>query len=367
MNDPFIAENRILYRAIAAGDRLPALTAEQEQIVIDRSSTLALRFMRNVLRNAGKRTMRSMVRMAQASICLLLGYLYRRQQYNDTPSCLFARLEKNLSSFIQYLRSDFSGYFQHKSPMPRLLWQPVKQQVLAVIGSDANSALCGDVALQEALMQTLEDNTAPSWAQSDYWQHITARLAILPHNGIDDARRIAYTLIAWNFNSNYFVEYMLQRYQLAMANETHPRQQWQENRMALVRIIETQRYALYPGLPSCKNTLLERIDEEIAACEFVDRTLRKQTAIALSLSVAQIGALLRMICDADLMETTNITALLVQVADVFVSKRGGQISAHSLRQKFYYPESAALSIIETHLSRLHRECRKFLNGNISRQ
>jgi hypothetical protein len=243
----------------------------------------------------------------------------------------------------------------------------VKELVLEVVGTDEHTALCGDEALRKAMVQTLEENATPCWTEGDYWQRLIAKLAALPRNGIDDGLRAAHTLITWNFNSDHFVEYMLLRYELALAEEIHPRQQWQENRLALVRVIETQRYALYPALPSCRSLLLARIDEEISASEFKDHVMRNQPSIALSLSVAQIGALLRIICDTNFIETTNITAMLTQAASMFTSKRGGQISAHSLRQKFYYPESAALSIVETHLSRLLKECKKQLNGSLPAQ
>jgi hypothetical protein len=364
MNQPFFLDNRILYRAIAAGDRLPPLTEEQEKIVIERGDMLSLRFMRQVLFYAGKRTMRSMVHAAQSSACLLLGYLHRRQQKNGNSSFLFARLEQCLGSFIKYLRSDFTTHFQHKSPMPLPLWLPVKELALEVIGTDEHTALSGDEALREALVKTLEENATPCWIEGDYWQRLTARLAELPRN---NAFRVAYTLISWNFNSVHFVDYMLRHYQLSLTEEIHPRRQWQDNRLALMRVTETQHYALYPFLPSCRSLLLARIDNEISACEFIDHVPRKEPPIALPLSVPQIGAMLRIMYDTDLMETTNITAMLTRVADMFTSKRGGQISAHSLRQKFYYPESAALSIIETQLSRLLKECKKQSSGSFPGQ
>jgi hypothetical protein len=151
---------------------------------------------------------------------------------------------------------------------------------------------------------------------------------------------------------------MLQCYQLALTEEVHPRRQWQDNRLALVRVTETQHYALYPFLPSCRSLLLARIDNEISACEFIDHVPRKESPIALTLSVPQIGALLRLICDTGIVETTNISALFTQVSKAFTSKRSEQISEKSLRQKFYHPESSALSIIDTCLAQLLKECHK---------
>ena len=356
MNQPFFIDNRILYRAIAAGDRLPPLTEEQEKIVIERGDMLSLRFMRQVLFYAGKRTMRSMVHAAQSSACLLLGYLHRRQQKNGNSSFLFARLEQCLGSFIKYLRSDFTTHFQHKSPMPLPLWLPVKELVLEVIGTDAHTALCGDDALREALAKALEENAHPCWIEGDYWQRLTACLAKLPRNG--HALSAAYTLITWNFNSVHFVDYMLQCYQLALTEEVHPRRQWQDNRLALVRVTETQHYALYPFLPSCRSLLLARIDNEISACEFIDHVPRKEPPIALSLSVAQIGALLRIVCDAGIIETDNVVGLLTRISDVFTSKRSEHISVNNLRQKFYNAEPLAVSIISDHLHQMLRECKK---------
>ena len=359
MEHPFTTENQILYQAIVVDDGLPELTEEQEKIVIDRGNTLSLRFLRDALRYAGKRTMRSMVRAAQASACLLLGYLHRRRERNKGDvSFLFGRIETCLGSFVEYLHSDFKGYFSHKKPMPHQLWQPVKGLVLEVIGTDAHTALCRDELLRIALTKALEENATPSWVEADYWKRITAKLAVLPRNGVDDAMHAAYILITWNFNSEHFVEYMLHRYALAIGEEMHPRQQWHENHMTLVRITVTRRYALYPNLVSCKDMLLAQIDEEMAACTFSEHLHRTQPAIALPLSVAQIGAMLRMACDAGMIETGNVSALLSRVAGMFTSKRSGRISVNNLGQKLYNPERNAVAVIAGHLHQLLKECRK---------
>jgi hypothetical protein len=105
--------------------------------------------------------------------------------------------------------------------------------------------------------------------------------------------------------------------------------------------------------------LLAQIDEEMAACTFSEHIHRTQPAIALPLSVAQIGAMLRMLCDAGMIEADTVSALLSRVAAVFTSKRSGRISVNSLGQKFYNPERNAVAVIADHLHQLLKEGRKY--------
>jgi hypothetical protein len=369
MENSLIPVNRMLYRAIAAGDELPELTAQQEETVIEKSGGLSFRFMREAIRAAGVRSLNAMVGMAQDSVYALLNYLHRRQ-LKDGGSHLRSRIEKSLVGFMEYLRKDFSAYFKHSNPMPMPLWLPVKTQLLDALGPGEKTVFAGtDPMLAETLQQTLEDissNQTPSFAMSDYWLMLTGKLRDhLPGSGEPTLRAI-YTLITWNFNCGRFVQYLVARYVAALNEEESVVQQWRNNLQLLNRVTDMPQHALYPALPTCKRMISDIVSAEISACEFVRQAtpqLETRQPIQFAMTVSQIGVWLRAMCDTGMIVTDNTRELARQSAGSFSSRRSGSLSAHSLYDKYYALEPAAISIVETHLVNLLNQCKKYRAGN----
>ncbi|MES2332640.1 MAG: hypothetical protein V4539_23740 [Bacteroidota bacterium] len=365
MENSLTTMNRMLYRAIAAGDDMPELTAQQEETVIEKSGSLSFRFMREAIRAAGVRSLSVIVHVTQDSVHALLNYLHSRQLKNGTTH-LRSRIEKSLSGFMEYLRHDFSAYFRHNNPMPVLLWLPIKEQLLGALGPGEKTVFAQtDIALAETLLQTLEDITSketPSFAMSDYWLMLTGKLRDqLPGSG-DPTLRSIYTLITWNFNCGRFVQYLVGRYLAALNEEESAVQQWTGNLQLLNRVSDMPQHALYPALPTCKRMLTDTISAEITACEFVQGAmpqLANRQPIQLAMSVPQIGVWLRAMCDTGMIVADNAKELTRQSAGSFSSKRSGAISAENLYVTYYRLEPAAISIVETHLVNLLNQCKKY--------
>jgi hypothetical protein len=358
--------NDALFRAISAGDDLPELTKEEEKETLDRANKLSIRFLRDALRAAGTKSMSFLVRAGQNSARVLLNYLHEKQLKNQTA--LRERLEQVLTSFLFMLKDNFTRYFDHDNPMPSPVWVPIKLNLLTAIGPGDKTVFAGmEPALAASVKETLEqliEKHPLSFRQADYWTFVLDKIgARLPAAG-DPTLRTLFTLIAYNFNSSLFIQYVITRYAEALPEEGNALEQWNHNLLHLNRVIEVPGYALHPLHVSCKKILAGVMETEIAACGFTREGARQMNAretISLSLSVPQIGVLLRAMCDTGMIATDNTRQLTKLFAGNFRSQRSGAISAESLNIKFYTLERAAVSMMESRLVQMLNQCKKYRN------
>jgi hypothetical protein len=365
MENHFMPVNQLLYRAIAAGDGLPELNREQEETVVAHSGQLSFRFMREAIRHAGARALGALVHAAQGTTYTLMNYLHRRE-LKEGSSHLRSRLGKSLCAFMEYLRKDFAGYFRHEDPMPMLLWFPVLERLRAAFSAGEACILPGsDPALMQVLKEELEhqcDNVTPSYRTGDYWQLLADKLGHTTAYGDDPTLRAIYTLITWNFNSGSFVQYLVGRYLAAIPEEAHALPHWKDNLRMLNRIADMPQHGLHKGIATCKQMLTDTIQSEINACEFVQegqRLIAGRQKVSLSISVAQMGVLLRAMCDTGFVATSNARILTRLFAEHFSSERSGAISPESLNNKFYSLERAAVLMMESRLVELLNQCKKY--------
>lgn len=357
--------NRLLYRAIAAGDDLPELNREQEETVVSHSSQLSFRFMREAIRHAGARALGALVHAAQGTICMLMNYLHRRE-VKEGSSQLRSRLGKSLCGFMEWLRKDFPGQFRHDDPMPMLLWLPVQERLRTAFNAGDGCVLPGaDEALMRVLTEELEhqcSDTVPSYRSSDYWQLLAGKLGDITAYGDDPTLRAIYVLITWNFNSGSLVQYLVGRWLSAIPEDASALPHWKDNLRLLNRIADMPQHGLYKGVATCKQMLTDTIQSEISTCEFVQegqKLMGGRQKIALSISVAQMGVLLRAMCDTGFVATSNTRTLTKLFAENFSSERSGAISPESLNIKFYTLERAAVSMMESRLVELLNQCKRY--------
>ena len=78
-----------------------------------------------------------------------------------------------------------------------------------------------------------------------------------------------------------------------------------------------------------------------------------------SFSVSQLAVMARLLVDCNIIQHSNQTNLMKRIAGAFKTNKAGQISAESLRVKYYTPEPAAINIIKEYLLQMLNQLKKY--------
>lgn len=357
--------NDQLFKAIEAGDELPELNKQEEKKVMEDASKLSLRFMRDAIRMAGVRSMNLLVRAAQSCTYSLLNYLHQKQLKHHTK--LRSRIQDALCSFLYSLRDHFTDHFDHNGSMPLPLWLPLKEKLLLAIGPGEETVFDGmEDELVSVVKNSLEDvctGKTPSYQMADYWTMLLEKVrTTLPGSGNTTLRAI-FTLVAYNFNSARFVQYLVDRYMAALPTEGNALEQWRHNLQHLNRIIEVPGFALYVHQPSCKHTLTGIIQTEIAACNFTregETFMASQPFLKYSLSVQQLALFIKLQVETGVLVCDNITEFFKTLCLHSCTSRADGLSAESLQKKYYEKDRASINILLEYNARMHNLLKSYL-------
>lgn len=357
--------NDQLFLAIEAGDELPELNKQEEKKVMEHANKLSLRFMRDAIKMAGMHSMNLLVRSAQSCTCALLNYLHQKQLKNHTK--LRNRMQDALCSFLYSLKDHYTDHFDHNGSMPLPIWLPLQEKLLQAIGPGEDSVFDGmEHELVSVVKNSLEDvstGKTPSYRMADYWVMLLEKLRIgLPGSGNTTLRAI-FTLVAYNFNSARFVQYLVDRYVAGLPTAGNALEQWKHNLLHVNRIIEVPGYALYINEPSCKHTLTTIMQTEIAACSFTregETFMASRPFMKYGLSVQQLALYLRLQVESGILVCDNITEFLKTICLHSCTTRADGLSAESLLKKYYEKDRASIMILLEYNARMHNLLKSYL-------
>jgi hypothetical protein len=357
--------NDQLFQAIEAGDELPELNKQEEKRVMEHVNKLSLRFMRDAIKMAGIKSMNLLVRTAQSCMHTLLNYLHRKQLKNHTK--LRSRIQDALCSFLYSLKDHYTDHFDHNASMPLPVWLPLHEKLLQAIGPGEDSVFEGmEYELVSVVKNSLEDignGKTPSYRMADYWTMLLEKVSTtLPGSGNTTLRAI-FTLVAYNFNSVRFVQYLVDRYMAGLPTAGNALEQWKHNLLHVNRIIEVPGYALYVNAPSCKHTLTNMIQTEIAACNFTregETFMASQAFLKYGLSVQQLALFLRVQVEAGIFVCDNITEFFKIICLHSCTTRADGLSAESLLKKYYEKDRGSIMILLEYNARMHNLLKSYL-------
>jgi len=360
-----VSVNNQLFHAISAGDDLPHLSKQEEKEALENANKLSLRFMRDAIRAAGVKSMSLLVHMAQGGVYALLNYVHRRQMKNKTK--LLSNIQDALTRFMYLLKDDFTGYFDHSYSMPKPVWLSVKEKLLVAIGPGEDSVFEGmEHELVDVVKNSLEEvslHKIPNFIMADYWTLLLEKVrTTLPGSGNTTLRAI-FTLIAYNFNSGSFMQYIADRYMAALPQTGNALEQWNSNLLHLNRVIEVPGYALFTDHRSCKQSLTDLMKMEIAACAFTkegEERMVPKPFLNYTISVPQLAMFTRIQVEAGMLETDNITDLIKRLSLHCSTKRTGNVSDDSLLRKYYRTDRATISILLDYNAKMHNLLKSYL-------
>ena len=180
-------------------------------------------------------------------------------------------------------------------------------------------------------------------------------------------KRIVNILFQLNFNSKEFVEYLTTIFEKAIEN--------QENEINRIEYLNTilkqtnQRTSCEPLAnkqfsPSIKTQISSWIEEEIHCIQSnliffnTDKNLFSKvktsdsTKIETSQTVAELALFYRLLVDAGIISHKNQTEIFQHLAASYRTKKMDEISAVSIRTKYYRPESHTIAAIKQQLKQM---------------
>lgn len=311
-----------------------------------------------------KKALRSMVIVTVKILHIWLEKLYRTRPPEQKRNRTHEQLEIWCTDTLDFVRRHFSEHFNPYEPMPRSLWDPIKEQQDAYWESlsekvSEDSSPTSLIALLRTLYQNQLHRTGThSYYHAEYW---TELLSILPSEqaGLyeDTTTAMIFTLIRRNCNHSLFIHFFIERCTLLQTASTNPIQHWVTYLHWVDRIPLIDQMGAEPVLPSIKDQLKEAIQMELIQCQELEKnnTAIEQSSQDLlfhtTLSVSQLAAFFRVLIEANILTTNNHKELMRMVSQTFrTSRTTAPISARHLYDKFYSLEGPALAIVRTHIT-----------------
>lgn len=203
-----------------------------------------------------------------------------------------------------------------------------------------------------------------------YLRQLHNQLYILANQGLAKPETaLLHLLIRLNFNSEEFVNYVLEKSQqnAPVTNHATLLQTYREERMRIKRIPVMDQAGLLPHKPSCQQILLMRLDEEIqwlhtlqtngSTREEANNKSVQQPLLSSCLTGAQLAVLLRWCQQTGLLRSHNHRQLWKLMAATIQTAGGKPCKANSLQTEYYELDAAAISGAREGIIRLLNQSR----------
>lgn len=371
-----------IYQSISPAQLLLASKTidTDKQTAIRLANNLQLDFMEQYFKAARKKEQTACIRATQSCLVNLADKLQSYiTQINQLPvpvalseECIsfYKNIEAPLLHLLGFLQTNFEEHFNNDQKMPEADSLQTQQYFLL---SAAN--LEKQVA-KSISMQMLQLITTPikayynpgsdcrlSYGMYRYWKTVLEQLQLVSTSGNDAWIQ---TLILHNFNHGGFINYVMETYQLAMVHDTAAQkiEQWAIHLRAVNRLHPIPNLSLYKDAPTCQQLLLTAINAEITINQTQFSNAQSPNPqspkpFQTTLSVPQLAAMVRLLVDAGILTCDNQTLLLKNISRNFTTRQQQEVSHESLRQKYYNPDTATVSILKTHLANMMGQLRLY--------
>lgn len=116
---------------------------------------------------------------------------------------------------------------------------------------------------------------------------------------------------------------------------------------------------LYRNADSCKAQLIQLFTTELFAAEQLHADDAVQDKLITGLSVGQFALLIRLLVDTGVLKTRNTNQLIRLFSRLVKTTRTVEISAESLRQKYYHIDAATVKILRSHLAEMMSRLKEY--------
>lgn len=345
---------------------------------LDMAAHLEIDFLEQYGQTAKPKAQRALIHATQlGSVHLadqLENYISMVRQYPLPPdvkeNCTgyYRSLQEPLLGLLRFLQLHFQQDWNADQKIPDCQLPQVKaffrNAVDIVTGYSATETPLQCIQVLTGLLndQLLDETTRViRYGSYAYWQKITTALLAKEKRELSSCIEI---LVLYNCNHHTLVHALMNDCRKEVRQLTtlpEQRMQWEEYLQLIKGIHPLPAHALVAGGIGCRQLLQEMIQEEIKQelageepNDMQEGSFLQPKPFQTNLSVSQLAGMVRLLVEADILCCTNQTVLLSNISRNFTTRRQQHISAESLRQKYYQPDSATVSMLKTHLMNMMR-------------
>ena len=305
------------------------------------------------------------VQRYQSSIIHLADILV--QYIDEVKESRFQKLYKDLlgllESLLSFIEDYFSRYFDLDAKIPesyRILSNQEFQSAFTLIKTKArrftNYPTLLEIITESYQVFALRNPQRPiTFRRLIYHKKLlSAIFKIMDHNKKSSQEEQLINLLQYlNFNHNRFVYILTAKISMVVNELLSPSEKLDNLYLHLKYYNQHQtkpQYSLLPHLPDLKESCLNWLQEEIYFIEkkmqpnFILPQLPQKeiTPIETSLSVPQLGLLIRILIDTGIIKNQSYRNITQMTALYFKTKNADSISSESLRLKTYTPDRTAI-------------------------
>lgn len=346
----------LLVRTLDVLNNTAPLTKAEEARVLKESRQLSFRFIREQVELAAEKGMKAMIHGTQQVVTWLLEYIVEKNRISQ--SHFLARLEANLCDFLLFLKKNTGQWFNNKALMPLALWRPINEQLSPYLYEGHNYAMeHWDNTLVKMIKQSFEASSSPTpnYNTAHYWLQLVACIKDEQYHPLRGNDRNIWLLIRFNFNDPAFIRYVHYGYTQALQTAASATQQWMQNRLLVNNIIQEQGLALYTDAKNCREQLIQLIEVEIEASNYLSTTMQPACAtqkLVWKMTTSQLAVWLHAFVQADLIEVETITELIRFMCNNTVTRRSPAINFETLYNNYYNKEMNACKTVHTQMRQM---------------
>lgn len=351
MNAVFEILNGLLEQIILSPGSTNKQSKEQGKM-LEAIESLQIHFLKAHLAQDDGRIGKVAVRSSQAASSYLLNSMY---EYNMAePAAFYQNMQNGLCGFIDSLYRNFPGQFDYSMPMPQPIWQTIRtaleESLPGLVKQGASTQLIA--LIRSELNHSCREHT-PDYIAGGYWQTLAQHLdeldPELSRGTVPCNDALVNTLVGCNFNSGKFIHYVLETAAADLTDADAPVAYWTDLLTRMNRLPITPEMQLYRNADSCQQQLIRSINTELFAAEQLHREDEMQDKLITGLSVDQFALLIRLMVDAHIFKCENVNQLIRFFSRHVQTTRTLQISAESLRQRYYTISKPSVKIMRDHL------------------
>ncbi len=315
-------------------------------------------------------TIQILVTSSQSTAAYLLNRLHSNTGNKSNDKRSIEAIQDSLLAFMLYLSTAYSRYYDFKQALPVSLQQIIADALAStykkIISLATRSKL--DPLLLQMLnipIDELKNEQIPvNFMQSQYLKAVLNKVEnalINPGYGTSD-HAVTELLLFMNFNHPHFIQYMVDTVwkDVEKLNGIEERLHLlQSFRKKLFYLPVEPVSSLYSELNSCREVLNKIFLQEIK--ELTEQKISEESRqmllsvkdsfpkIRTCLSVEQFSLFLRLLIESGIIQYKNLSELVNRIAIGFETTKTKNITADSLRIKYYQNEPAAKKILKEYL------------------
>lgn len=355
MEEPLLFSIKEIFLRVLEGTT--CYTKQEEKKLLQQCKQLEQHYRLALCQPQTQAAMESLVHTSQNMVTCLLNYLHEEKRIE--ANSFFTTVIQQLISFLRFIETKSSSYFNRDAILPVIIWQPISEAIEAQLIEVEKSLLDRIDPQLIALLQQVfqEKRTTISYRTANYWQELMNCFVQDAQSPLFNTQTCIELLLLFNFNHPLFIGYIHNEFLYAYTNTENVQKHWQESLRFINRIIPLHDRALLPQEASCYSVLIQRVQTELSVVSLVieqNPSLQKLVPYKFSLSVPQMAVFFRAQVEAGMIMQENTTEMIRHLSESLPTTRNTTIGFKSFYNKYHDPDRAAIQIMLEYNTRMQQ-------------